>query len=160
MAVFLRMTCPPLMASVMGMVVELPGPAAVHGIVLGVVLPSLKLRAAPYKREQHGARLACLHELPAQRRLHGQQFSVRHYLVLPAQGLSLLRLHLAPAQGLSESLLAHLRLPPQGLPAHGAEACLAGASAALAAGATGRPSKATAKAAAIEAVFLRTGCMS
>jgi hypothetical protein len=91
--------------------------------------------------------------------LHGYVRCFSHYLDLPAQGLSLFFLHLTPAHGLSLSALGHLRLPPQGFPEHGAEACLPGASAALAAGAAGKVSKARANAAAKDAVFLRTGFM-
>lgn len=69
-------------------------------------------------------------------------------MVLPAQGLSLFFLHLAPAQGLSLSDLAHLRLlPAQGLPAQG-EVVVLVVSAATAAGAALRPISAAAKVAA------------
>lgn len=88
-----------------------------------------------------------------------------NYLVFPAQGFSVVLLHLDPAQGLSLSLLTHLRFPAQGFPAQGfsdfrsrflpaqgfapeqgALAALDGASAAIAAPAIGTVNRAIANA--------------
>jgi hypothetical protein len=149
--------------------VKLPLTGAVNCVAGRIVSPGFKPGTAPYKRVQHGTPATRQSQLRLQRGLGGPppDSHVNHacsiYLVLPAQGLSELRLRLAPAQGLASSLAARLRFPAHGLPAqslsallarflaaqglpaaHGADAALAGVSAAIATVAIGTVSKAIA----------------